>query len=153
MRLTSYSDYSLRVLIYLASQEQSKLTNIKEISEVYHISKNHLMKIVYNLGKLGYIETVRGRNGGFRLAKSPDAINVGEVVRKTEEDFYLVECFKEDDNCVISPVCSLKFILNNALDAFLKVLDQYTIADFTENKVMLKAYFDSVKPIEKEPDL
>ena len=153
MRLTSYSDYSLRVLIYLASQEQSKLTNIKEISEVYHISKNHLMKIVYNLGKLGYIETVRGRNGGFRLAKSPDAINVGEVVRKTEEDFYLVECFKEDDNCVISPVCSLKFVLNNALDAFLKVLDQYTIADFTENKVMLKAYFDSVKPIEKEPDL
>ena len=153
MRLTSYSDYSLRVLIYLASQEQSKLTNIKEISEIYHISKNHLMKIVYNLGKLGYIETVRGRNGGFRLAKSPDAINVGEVVRKTEEDFYLVECFKEDDNCVISPVCSLKFILNNALDAFLKVLDQYTIADFSENKVMLKAYFDSVKPIEKEPDL
>ena len=153
MRLTSYSDYSLRVLIYLASQEQSKLTNIKEISEVYHISKTHLMKLVYNLGKLGYIETVRGRNGGFRLAKSPDAINVGEVVRKTEEDFYLVECFKEDDNCVISPVCSLKFVLNNALDAFLKVLDQYTIADFTENKVMLKAYFDSVKPIEKEPDL
>ncbi|MFJ7745914.1 RrF2 family transcriptional regulator [Peribacillus sp. NPDC097295] len=153
MRLTSYSDYSLRVLIYLASQEQNKLTNIKEISEVYHISKNHLMKIVYNLGKLGYIETIRGRNGGFRLAKSPDGINVGEVVRKTEEDFYLVECFKDDDKCVISPVCSLKFILNNALDAFLKVLDQYTIADFTENKVMLKAYFDSVKPIEKEPDL
>ncbi|MGE7601504.1 RrF2 family transcriptional regulator [Peribacillus sp. NPDC097675] len=153
MRLTSYSDYSLRVLIYLASQEQNKLTNIKEISEVYHISKNHLMKIVYNLGKLGYIETIRGRNGGFRLAKSPDGINVGEVVRKTEEDFYLVECFKDDDNCVISPVCSLKFILNNALDAFLKVLDQYTIADFTENKVMLKAYFDSVKPNEKEPDL
>ncbi|MFJ7636944.1 RrF2 family transcriptional regulator [Peribacillus sp. NPDC097264] len=153
MRLTSYSDYSLRVLIYLASQEQSTLTNIKEISEVYHISKNHLMKIVYNLGKLGYIETVRGRNGGLRLAKKPDEINVGELVRKTEEDFYLVECFKDDDNCVISPVCSLKFVLNNALDAFLKVLDQYTIADFVENRVMLKAYFDSVKPKDKEPDI
>ena len=153
MRLTSYSDYSLRVLIYLASQEQSALTNIKEISEVYHISKNHLMKIVYNLGKLGYIETIRGRNGGLRLAKKPDEINVGELVRITEEDFYLVECFKDDDNCVISPVCSLKFILNNALDAFLKVLDQYTIADFVENRVMLKAYFDSVKPNEKGPDI
>ncbi|WP_260285934.1 RrF2 family transcriptional regulator [Peribacillus aracenensis] len=152
MRLTSYSDYSLRVLIYLASHDQSKLSNIKEISEVYQLSKNHLMKIVHNLGKLGYIETIRGRNGGFRLAKSPSEINVGELVRRTEEDFYLVECFKDHDNCVISPVCSLKFVLNNALDAFLKVLDQYTIADFSENKVMLKTYFDSVKKNEKEPD-
>ncbi|MDP1418699.1 Rrf2 family transcriptional regulator [Peribacillus simplex] len=153
MRLTSYSDYSLRVLIYLASHDQSKLSNIKEISEVYQLSKNHLMKIVHNLGKLGYIETIRGRNGGFRLAKSPTEINVGELVRRTEEDFYLVECFKDHDNCVISPVCSLKFVLNNALDAFLQVLDQYTIADFSENKVMLKTYFNSVKQNDEEPDL
>ncbi|MBD8136441.1 Rrf2 family transcriptional regulator [Bacillus sp. CFBP 13597] len=152
MRLTSYSDYSLRVLIYLATHDQSKLSNIKEISEVYQLSKNHLMKIVHNLGKLGYIETIRGRNGGFRLAKSPSEINVGELVRRTEEDFYLVECFKDHDNCVISPVCSLKFVLNNALDAFLQVLDQYTIADFSENKVMLKTYFDSVKQNDEEPD-
>ena len=87
MRLTSYSDYSLRVLIYLATHDQSKLSNIKEISEVYQLSKNHLMKIVHNLGKLGYIETIRGRNGGFRLAKSPAEINVGELVRRTEEIF------------------------------------------------------------------
>lgn len=152
MRLTSYSDYSLRVLIYLATHDQSKLSNIKEISEVYQLSKNHLMKIVHNLGKLGYIETIRGRNGGFRLAKSPSEINVGELVRRTEEDFYLVECFKDHDNCVISPICSLKFVLNNALDAFLQVLDQYTIADFSENKVMLKTYFDSVKQNDEEPD-
>lgn len=152
MRLTSYSDYSLRVLIYLATHDQSKLSNIKEISEVYQLSKNHLMKIVHNLGKLGYIETIRGRNGGFRLAKSPAEINVGELVRRTEEDFYLVECFKDHNNCVISPVCSLKFVLNNALDAFLKVLDQYTIADFSENKVMLKTYFDSVKQNDEKPD-
>ncbi|WP_285766155.1 Rrf2 family transcriptional regulator [Peribacillus sp. SI8-4] len=152
MRLTSYSDYSLRVLIYLASHDQSKLSNIKEISEVYQLSKNHLMKIVHNLGKLGYIETIRGRNGGFRLAKSPAAINVGEIVRKTEEDFYLVECFKDHDNCIISPACSLKFVLNDALDAFLKVLDQYTIEDFIENKVMLKAYFNSVKQHDEGTD-
>lgn len=145
MHLTSYSDYSIRVLLYLATQNNEQLTNIKEISETYHISKNHLMKIVYNLGKLGYIETVRGRNGGFRLAKEPSAINIGEVIRHTEEDFYLVECFKDHNQCIVSPVCSLKFILNNALDAFLHVLDQYTVADIVENKVMLKAYFDSVK--------
>ena len=145
MRLTSYSDYSIRVLIYLATQNNDQLTNIKEISEIYHISKNHLMKIVYNLGKTGYIETVRGRNGGFRLAKAPADINMGEVVRITEEDFHLVECFNDHNNCVISPVCSLKFILNNALDAFLQVLDQYTLADIIENKVMLKEYFQSVQ--------
>lgn len=145
MHLTSYSDYSIRVLLYLATQNNEQLTNIKEISETYHISKNHLMKIVYNLGKLGYIETVRGRNGGFRLAKESSEINIGEVVRHTEEDFHLVECFKDHNQCVVSPVCSLKFILNDALDAFLRVLDQYTVADIVENKVMLKAYFDSVK--------
>ena len=152
MKLTSYSDYSLRVLIYLATQDSSKLANIKEISEVYNLSKNHLMKIVHNLGKLGYIETIRGRNGGFRLAKPPEEINVGELVRRTEEDFYIVECFKDHGNCVISPVCSLKFVLNQALDAFLSVLDQYTIADFSENKVMLRTFFDSIQS-EKGPDL
>jgi Rrf2 family nitric oxide-sensitive transcriptional repressor len=151
MRLTSYSDYSIRVLIYLATQNNEQLTNIKEISEAYQISKNHLMKIVYNLGKMGYIETIRGRNGGFRLNKTPTEINIGELVRKTEEDFYLVECFKEHDNCVISPVCSLKFILNHALDAFLQVLDQYTLADIIENKVMLKAYFQSAQTETPKP--
>lgn len=141
MRLTNYSDYSLRVLIYLATQETSKLTNIKEISEVYNISKNHLMKIIFNLGKLGYIETVRGRSGGFRLAKDPAEINIGELIRRTEENFYLVECFEDKNACVITPVCSLKHVLNNALEQFFKVLDQYTLADIAENQVMLKDYF------------
>lgn len=146
MRLTNYSDYSIRVLIYLATQNKETLTNIKEISEIYHISKNHLMKIVYNLGKMGYIETIRGRNGGFRLAKDPADINIGELVRQTEEDFHIVECMKDHDTCVISPICSLKFILNDALEAFIKVLDQYTLADITQNTVMLKKYFQSAKP-------
>jgi Rrf2 family transcriptional regulator, nitric oxide-sensitive transcriptional repressor len=151
MRLTSFSDYSIRVLIYLATQNKEQLTNIKEISEIYHISKNHLMKVVYNLGKLGYIETIRGRNGGFRLAKAPADINIGEVVSQTEEDFHLVECFNDHDNCVISPVCSLKFILNSALDAFIQALHQYTLEDITENKVMLKAYFQSVPDESPKP--
>jgi Rrf2 family transcriptional regulator, nitric oxide-sensitive transcriptional repressor len=144
MRLTYYSDYSLRVLLYLTTQNE-KLSNIKEIADVYQISKNHLMKITHNLGKLGYIETIRGRNGGIRLAKKPEDINVGEVVRKTEEDFYVVECFDKDHNtCVITSVCSLKHMLNEALDAFLSVLDKYTLEDIATNKVLLRQYFDQI---------
>ncbi|WP_110929175.1 RrF2 family transcriptional regulator [Bacillus massiliglaciei] len=144
MRLTSYSDYSLRVLLYLAVNRNEKLVTIKEISEAYDISVNHLMKITYNLGKMGYIETIRGRNGGMRLAKSPDQLNIGEIVRKTEEDFHMVECFKEDGSaCVITPVCGLKHMINEALEAFFLVLDRYTLEDVTANRIILKAFFDS----------
>ncbi|MFD0051920.1 Rrf2 family transcriptional regulator [Actinomycetes bacterium NPDC127524] len=143
MRLTNYSDYSIRVLIYLATNQNHKLVNIKEIAEVYGISKNHLMKIIYNLGKLGYIETIRGRNGGIRLAKSPAEINIGEIIRKTEEDFYLVECFQNhSENCAIAPVCSLKYVFNKALESFLQVLDGYSLEDVTENSPMLRDYFE-----------
>lgn len=142
MRLTNYSDYSLRVLIYLSTEPNEKLVNIKDIAEAYDISKNHLMKIIYNLGKMGYIETIRGRNGGIRLAKLPSDINIGELIRKTEEDFHIVECFEHNNNCVITPVCSLKHIFNKALDQFLQVLDQYTLEDIVQNNFMLKEYFD-----------
>ncbi|WP_088068415.1 RrF2 family transcriptional regulator [Gottfriedia luciferensis] len=141
MRLTNYSDYSLRVLIFLSSEPREKLVNIKDIAEVYKISKNHLMKIIYNLGKMGYIETIRGRNGGIRLAKLPSEINIGEVIRKTEEDFNIVECFGDDNACVISPVCSLKHILNKALQQFIQVLDQYTLEDIVKNNGVLQDYF------------
>ena len=141
MRLTNYSDYSLRVLIFLSSEPREKLVNIKDIAEAYDISKNHLMKIIYNLGKMGYIETIRGRNGGIRLAKIPSEINIGELIRKTEEDFNIVECFENGDKCVITPVCSLKHIFNKALDQFLQVLDQYTLEDIVKNNAMLKDYF------------
>lgn len=143
MRLTNYSDYSLRVLIYLATREKDILTNIKEIAEAYDISKNHLMKIIYNLGKMGYIETIRGRKGGIRLALQPSDINIGEIIRKTEEDFYLVECFEHGNKCVITPICSLKHIFNNALEQFLKELDRYTLEDIVKNNVMLKDFFDN----------
>lgn len=142
MRLTSYSDFSLRVLLYVAVNSE-KLVTIKEISEAYEISSNHLMKIIYNLGKMKYIETIRGRNGGIRLSKQPADINIGELIRKTEEDFYLVECFKEDNNCVITPVCSLKHMLNEALNSFFLVLDKYTLEDILTNKSVLKEYFDT----------
>ncbi|WP_445489104.1 Rrf2 family transcriptional regulator [Niallia sp. 03133] len=140
MRLTSYTDYSLRVLIYLANINKGKLVNIKDIAETYDVSKNHLMKIIYNLGKMGYIETIRGRNGGIYLAMNPSDINIGEVVRKTEEDFHIVECFEDQSKCIITPVCSLKHVLQEALEQFLKVLDQYTLEDVIQNNILLKQY-------------
>ncbi|PMC40191.1 Rrf2 family transcriptional regulator [Bacillus sp. UMB0899] len=142
MRLTLYTDYSLRVLVYLATKPKEELSNIKEIAEVYNISKNHLMKVTYELGKMNVIETIRGRNGGIRLALPPEEINIGNIVRKTEEDFHIVECFDQENNqCIISPVCGLKLVLNKALQAYLDVLDQYTLADLTKNQSALLDYF------------
>lgn len=146
MRLTNYTDYSLRVLIYLATQPPDKLSTIKEIAEIYDISKNHLMKVTHDLGKLGVIETIRGRNGGIRLAHDPSLINIGEIVRKTEEDFHIVECFNNEQNqCIISPVCGLKHVLNKALNAYLQVLDEYTLKDLIKNQSILFEYFQMKK--------
>lgn len=133
-----YTDFSLRVLIYLGTKEKGDLSTIQAISDAYGISKNHLMKVTHELGKLGYIETIRGRGGGIRLAKEPEDIIIGQVVRHTEDDFHLVECFDSKTNsCVISPVCGLKGALNRALFAYLKVLDEYTLADFLHQKHQL----------------
>ncbi|MFD1927640.1 RrF2 family transcriptional regulator [Sporosarcina siberiensis] len=134
MRLTMYTDFSLRVLLYLGVKGDKELSTIQEISDAYNISKNHLMKVTHELGKIGVIETIRGRGGGIRLNVKPGDINIGDIVRKTEEDFHLVECFNCATNqCVITPVCKLKNVLHDALDAYFKVLDSYTLADFVEN--------------------
>jgi len=135
VRLTLYTDYSLRVLLYLGVKGKDRLSTIQEIADAYNISKNHLMKVTYELGQLGYIETVRGRGGGIRLAVDPNEINIGKVVRHTEEDFQIVECFSNENNmCKISPACQLKNALFEALNAYLNVLDQYTIGDFLLSK-------------------
>jgi Rrf2 family transcriptional regulator, nitric oxide-sensitive transcriptional repressor len=142
MRLTLYTDYSLRVLIFLASKPKDELSNIKEIADAYSISKNHLMKVTYELGKMGMIETIRGRNGGIKLAKSPEDINIGKLVRATEEDFHLVECFDAQNNsCIITPVCGLKHILGKALNAYLSVLDEYTLTDLIQNPMDYRFLF------------
>ncbi|MGD6960316.1 RrF2 family transcriptional regulator [Rossellomorea aquimaris] len=142
MRLTLYTDYSLRVLIFLASKPKEELSNIKEIADAYSISKNHLMKVTYELGKNGLIETIRGRNGGIKLAQSPEDINIGKLVRTTEEDFHLVECFDAKNNsCVITPVCGLKHVLGKALNAYLSVLDEYTLADLIRNPMDYRFLF------------
>ncbi|MFQ3546271.1 Rrf2 family transcriptional regulator [Halobacillus rhizosphaerae] len=143
MRLKKYTDYALRVLIYTASKPEGELASKKEISEVFHISENHLGKIIHQLNKFELIETIRGRSGGLKLAKQAAQINVGHVVRLMEEDFLLLECFDKDNNyCVITPACKLKHILNDALRAFLEVLDQYTLADLLSNKDELRALMD-----------
>ncbi|WP_432361813.1 RrF2 family transcriptional regulator [Sporosarcina sp. UB5] len=140
MRLTLYTDFSLRVLMYLSTKEVGELSTIQEISDRYDISKNHLTKVVHELGKMDLVETVRGRGGGIRLNVKPEDINVGELVRKTEDDFYLVECFKTDGNqCILSSVCRLKGVLHEALAAYFAVLDKYTIADLVVNKEELAA--------------
>ncbi|WP_371018228.1 Rrf2 family transcriptional regulator [Pseudalkalibacillus sp. JSM 102089] len=144
MRLTNYTDYSLRMLIYLGSMKENKLASIQEIANAYQISKNHLMKVAHELGKNGYIETIRGRNGGLRLAHLPEDINVGKVVRSTEEDFNLVECFdKQNNSCVISPACRLKHVLHDALSAYFEVLDGYQLSDLIINDEMLVKLFNT----------
>ena len=120
MHITRYTDYSLRVLIYLALQ-QERLVTIQQIADSYDISKNHLMKVVHQLTLKGYIESVRGKNGGLRLHRRPEDINIGVLVRETEQDMNLVECFSSDNQCCITPVCGLKNILAEALRAFRRI--------------------------------
>lgn len=130
MRLTRYTDYSFRVLMYLAVQPPDERSTIKEIAGRYQISENHLMKVVHQLGRHGYVKTIRGRQGGLVLARTPSDINLGAVVRKCEEDLNIVECFDAETNCcAITPVCGLAGVINEALDAFLAVFDGYTLAD------------------------
>ncbi|GAA3586882.1 MULTISPECIES: RrF2 family transcriptional regulator [Marinobacter] len=128
MHITRYTDYSLRVLIYLALH-QERLVTIQEIADSYQVSRNHLMKVVHQLNRSGHIETVRGKHGGMRLAQAPEAINIGALVRQTEQDLSLVECFSADNRCVIAPACGLKGIFGEALAAFLATLDRYTLED------------------------
>ena len=129
MRLTAHSDYALRVLIYLAIKNNKKST-INEISETYHISKEHLRKIVHKLVKENYINSTRGRTGGLTLKQPPENINLGTVIRATEADFNIVECFDpQTNNCILKGSCKLQNILNEALHAFINTLDQYTLQD------------------------
>lgn len=136
MKLTLYSDYSLRVLMYVARQDHR--VQIDEIAKFYGISKNHLTKVVNNLATLGYIETTRGRGGGIRIKMAPEEINIGALIRKTEEHFNLVECFdRETNTCPIAGICGLQGVLGEALNAYLSVLDKYTLQDILFRKIAL----------------
>lgn len=134
MRLTRYSDYSLRVLMYLAVCPGHAAT-IAEISGAYGISKAHLMKVAHELGRTGFLTTLRGRGGGLRLARAPGEIRVGDVVRQTESPMDLVECFDPaTSHCRIERICALRGALDEALEAFLATLDGYTLADLVRRR-------------------
>lgn len=128
MRLTAFTDYSLRVLIYLAVSGENS-TTIAQIAHDYGISKNHLMKVVQELSQKGYLIAIRGKNGGLRLSRPPAEINIGELVRAMENDLAIAECFGKNNNCILTPACSLQILFNEALDAFFGVLDTYTLED------------------------
>ena len=137
MKLTFYSDYSLRLLMYVSVKREALVT-IQEVADAYGISKNHLMKVAFELGRKGFLETVRGRGGGLRLARPPEKIGVGEVVRAMEEDFTMVECFDPKANqCVITGPCRLRGALSRALKAYFAVLDEYTLADLAGQNAVL----------------
>jgi len=128
MKLSTFSDYSLRVLIYLGLRPD-RLTTVAEITDAFAISRGHLMKVVHQLGKAGYLETVRGKGGGMRLGMPAEQIVLGQVIRQTEGQIALVECFTGESCCRIQPACRLKGVLAEALSAMFKVLDAYTLQD------------------------
>jgi Rrf2 family nitric oxide-sensitive transcriptional repressor len=128
MRLTNFSDYTLRLLMYAAAQQGRRIT-IEETSKIYGISRAHLMKIANMLTQAGYLKAVRGRSGGLELAKHPEKIGLGDLLRLTEPDFALVECFATGEQCIITSRCRLRGALKEALHAFLATLDRYTLAD------------------------
>jgi len=138
MKLTLFTDYAMRVLLYLAARPD-RLCSIAEVARAYGVSQNHLMKVVNELARSGYVESVRGRFGGIRLGSPPEDINVGRVVRHTEDGFNLVDC----DTCLIAPACGLTGVLKEALGAFLAVLDRYTLADLMTRRQDLQRLFDA----------
>lgn len=131
MRLTRFTDYSLRVLIYLGLRTDSRVT-IREISGAYDISRNHLMKVVSNLARMGYLDARRGPGGGISLARPASEINLADVIRDMEEDLDMVTCFSPDGQCTIKPVCRLKDALGRALEAYITTLEEYNLQDLLE---------------------
>lgn len=129
MQLTRFTDYALRVLIHLANHPD-RLATVSELAALHEISRHHLTRVVYELGLRGYVETVRGKGGGFRLDREPEQIRIGDVVRDMEPSFELAECFRPDGSrCVLLPGCGLKGMLTDAGRAFLDSLDRHTLAD------------------------
>jgi Rrf2 family nitric oxide-sensitive transcriptional repressor len=142
MKLTDYTDYSLRVLLYTAVHPDTLVT-IQQIADIFGIPKNHLIKIVQRLGQAGFLHTMRGRAGGIRLGKPPEHIVIGDVIRATEPDFKMVQCFRDPDGdhggCAIQGVCALQGVLSDALQAYFMVLDGVTLADVVKQPALANA--------------
>ncbi|WEY38687.1 Rrf2 family transcriptional regulator [Paraburkholderia sp. SUR17] len=148
MRLTDFTDYSLRVLIYVAVRDD-ELVTIQEISDTLGIARGHLVKIVHALGRAGYLNTIRGRTGGLRLGRPANRVTVGSVVRTTEPDFRMVECFDTEGNkCVITAACGLRGVLGRALRAYMEELDKYTLADIAAERSTLARLLGSAATVQ-----
>jgi Rrf2 family nitric oxide-sensitive transcriptional repressor len=150
MRLTTYTDYSLRLLIYLAMPGR-QTASVREVADAFGISRYHLVKVAQQLAKEGYVETIRGRSGGVMLAQAPHDIVVGDIVRRMEEDMRIVECFGNSTRCVINPACRLKGILAEAVNAFLATLDSYTLDDLANPD--LAGLFLQVTPVPSRKEI
>ena len=136
MHLTTFSDYTMRVMMYLGLQH-GQLVTISDIAQAYNISENHLMKVVHHLAQRGYIETVRGKGGGLRLVREPNTVNIGEMIRYSEGDTGLLPCLDTNGTCCIRPSCKLVGILREAQVALFAVLDKYTLADLLQQEESL----------------
>lgn len=145
MQLTRYTDYAVRVLLHVGARDEGDLSSIAEIAQTYDISRNHLMKVVQDLGQAGFLETVRGRGGGLRLGRQANEITVGEVVRHTETGFQLVDC----TSCIVRTACTLPRVFNEATRAFLDVLDRYTLADALTRRDDLRRIFHTFAPADQ----
>lgn len=138
MHLALHTDFALRVLIHVGLGD-GRLSTIKDVATSFGISKNHLMKVVHDLGRKGYLDTVRGRNGGIRLMRAPHEINIGQVVRDTEDELDILGCLQSSGYCRIESACVLRGVVREATDAFLAVFDGYTLADLIGPKRALAA--------------
>jgi Rrf2 family transcriptional regulator, nitric oxide-sensitive transcriptional repressor len=146
MRLTLHTDFALRVLIHVGLNE-GRLTTISDIARAFGISKNHLMKVVNDLGQKGYLDTVRGRNGGVRLMRPPRDINIGQVVRDTEDQLEILGCLRREGYCRIERACILRGVVEEATAAFLKVFDRYTLADLIKPRRALASLLLGDDPV------
>ncbi|MGL5030942.1 MAG: Rrf2 family transcriptional regulator [Aeromonas sp.] len=151
MRLTSYTDFGLRALLYLATLPEGELSSVAKVSALYGVSRNHMVKVVNQLVKLGYLHSQRGKNGGIRIACDPATINVGHVIRALEGNLDGIDC--GSPICHIVSVCLLKSALREAMDAFLAVMDSYTLDDLLANRDEWQRIFSQLIPtLVIEPD-
>jgi Rrf2 family nitric oxide-sensitive transcriptional repressor len=150
MRLTAMTDYALRVLMY-AAHRRDRLCTILEVAEAHRISEAHLMKVTHRLAQGGWLETLRGRGGGMRLARPPEQINLGAVVRSIEPDFALVECFAPGSTCRLTGRCGLSRLLDQALNEFMRHLDRHSLADVLEGAAVAASHAVAIVPVGGRP--
>ncbi|WP_417438971.1 RrF2 family transcriptional regulator [Idiomarina sp.] len=150
MQLKKYTDYGLRVLMYLATKEDTKRATIDELSGIFNVPRNHLNKVVHQLGKEGLIETRRGKNGGFLLAIEPADIRLDRVIRRLEGDEYWVDCHKPE--CAIFPVCELKNVINRGKETFYDSLSNYTLASLVSNDAQIREFWGTPIPVTIDKD-